>query len=1184
MSSPVAIDAQTSIFELAGINNGDGGLLTAEDLERAIKRLTKEKNKAQKREQEEAQRKAAEERERAEREERERHAAHVASVTSMDLPLDWENAFFGDKRAADVRAESIPDGLILSLSNLGKVDIEYIAAITGADCKTVIEALRGSIFQNPDTWGECFYKGWETAEEYLSGHLMPKWKAAKDANETYSGYFEDNVRAIEKAMPAPVNPEDIYVTLGSPWVPADIIDDFIEHLFGVPSNWTYWNAQQRRRCDMEIASEDGELVPFKKLKSTKHDEITGTWEIPEKNRYSHSIDVSEAYGTSRIEALYILERTLNLQPIIVTDEATSHTNASGKKRVVNQSESALAHEKQRMLIDEFKKWVWRDSERAERLQAIFENKFGCLRQRNFDGQFLEFPTMSPNASLYPYQKDAVARILFTPNTLLAHDVGSGKTYVMATAGMELRRMGLSKKNLYVVPNNIVGQWRDVFRELYPDAKLLCIEPKNFKPAKRQDVLKDIRDNDYDGVIMAYSCFERIPLSKTYYAEFLQAKRDVILKIVSEKDKATSRLKKKQDAVQQALDDLSRTMDDLYDGVYFDELGITRLFIDEAHNFKNVPLETKMKNVLGISPKGSKRCQDMLDKVRQVQRQNSGGGVVLATGTPITNSITEAFVMQQYLQSGELAMLDLQCFDSWVGMFAEQSTEFEIDVDTSGYRMATRFSKFHNLPELTSLLASVADFHQMERSAGIPNIDGRTDALIGKTSDFESFLADISRRADMVRYGIVNRRDDNMLKITSDGRKAALDMRLVDPTLAFTYQSKVARCAENVFDIYTKTSAQRSAQLVFCDSSTPKDSFNLYDELKNLLTDMGVPEENIAFVHDAETESERSRLFANVRAGDVRVLIGSTFKLGLGVNVQDRLIALHHLDVPWRPADMTQREGRILRQGNTNSKVMIFRYITEGSFDSYSWQLLETKQRFITELLSGSLEERSGADVDDTVLDYAEVKALAVGNPLIKQRVEAANELSRFRALQRKTSEARQRMGQELDGLPRKIQHQKKVIAQCRADKLFASSSAAARVDPDDSVEKKRRLSIRQKIGKALAENEFARIERRLMEWRGFTVILPANMVPQEPYLWIERAGRYRIEMGDSESGYLMRIDNCIEGFEKRCESLEKALEQMNAREQAIEKELEKRESYADQIAELKETLRRLDEELGVSEG
>ena len=497
---------------------------------------------------------------------------------------------------------------------------------------------------------------------------------------------------------------------------------------------------------------------------------------------------------------------------------------------------------------------------------------------------------------------------------------------------------------------------------------------------------------------------------------------------------------------------------------------------------------------------------------------------MATGTPITNSITDAFIMQKYLQNGELGLLDLQNFDSWTGMVAEKSTEFEIDVDTSSYRLATRFSKFHNLPELTTLFSQIADFHHMDEVNGIPAFDGYSDALIGKTLSFENYLNLISSRADDVRAGLVNRSADNMLKITTDGRKAALDIRLVDSNEPFTQQSKVYRCAENVFDIYLKTDG---TQLVFCDTSTPKSSFNMYDELKRLLIEKGILPSQIAFVHDATTEAKRNTLFTRMRNGDIRVLIGSTFKLGIGVNVQDKLIAIHHLDVPWRPADMIQREGRILRQGNQNPKVQIFRYITEGSFDAYSWQLLETKQRFITSLLSGSYTEHEGSDIEDTVLNYAEIKALAVGNPLVKKRVETANELSRYYTLQRKLVETRT---------------------------LF----------------------------NAVKNNELQIKERTAFEYCGFKIILPANMAKGKPFVWLEREGKYYVELGDTEVGVLIRIDNYLNNLDKHIENQQKQLFNMGERKKGIQKELGNDENYADVIAELKEKLAEIDDKLGVN--
>lgn len=555
--------AQLSLFDILGLAGNIDSKYSSDEIEEVIGKLRAAKRTAEKHEENEHRHREKEELERKAREKKEKKEAHIREVTCMDLPFDWENAFNQDVRTQGIHADSISDGLIFSLSNLGRVDIEYISSITGEDYKTIIGVLKGSIYQNPETWGECFYKGWETSEEYLSGNMMRKWKAAKEADKEYDGYFADNVKAIEKVLPPTVATKDIYVTLGSPWVPTDIIDDFIEHLLG---DW--------RRYWYSIDNEED----FR----TKHDELTGTWEIPFKNRYNHDVKVTRTYGTDRINALYILERTLNMKSVAVTDEVVCKTNSSGKKRVINQSETILAIEKQNKMIKAFQKWIWDDERRKERLETIFENNFSCIRRRIFDGSFLRFPDMSPAISLYPYQKDAVARILFTLNTLLAHDVGAGKTYVMIATAMEMRRMGLSEKNMFVVPNNIVGQWKNIFYAMYPSANILCVEPKSFTPSKRESLLERIRDEDFDGIIIAYSCFERIPLSKEYYRNWLVYEQELIAEIAGKKNKATSRLKKKQEAVSKALSELAVAMDDLYNGVYFDDLGITRLFVDDRN--------------------------------------------------------------------------------------------------------------------------------------------------------------------------------------------------------------------------------------------------------------------------------------------------------------------------------------------------------------------------------------------------------------------------------------------------------------------------------------------------------------------------------------------------------------------------------------------------------------------------
>lgn len=1075
-----------------------------------------------------------------------------------ELPLEWEDIFTSDAGKNDGQVDSIADALVMSLTTYGRVDIEYISKVTGEAVKSVIVALRGSIYQNPDTWGERFDKGWETSEEYLSGNLIRKLNAAEAANRIYPGRFKDNIEAIKRVLPDAVPTKDIYVTLGSPWVPTDIIDEFITYMLNL------------------------KRVPFA---GTMHDEITGSWEIPNKSYYKYGVRSESTYGTPRLSALHILERTLNMKSVSVTDEIVS-VGAGGKKRVINKSETVSALDKQAKMISDFQRWVWRDEGRRARLEEIFENKFSCVRRRIFDGSFLTFPTMSPSVKLYPYQKNAVARILFTPNTLLAHDVGSGKTYVMIAAGMERLRMGLSEKNMYVVPNNIVGQWQKIFEEMYPNCKLLVVEPKTFTPAKRKNVVKSIRDEKFDGIIIAYSCFKQIPLSKRYYINKLKRERAALEAQLKQQGKATTRLNKKRESIQKKLTELSAELDTGEDKIYFDELNITGLFVDEAHNFKNVPLDTKVNNVLGISDGTSQQCKEMLDKVRTVQRQTGGKGVVLATGTPITNSITDVFVMQQYLQSGELSLLDLQSFDSWLGMFAERITEFEIDVDTNSYRLATRFSKFHNLPELTSMLAAIADFHSVDITDGIPDRDGYNDALVKKSPELTRYLDEISRRADDVRRGSVDRKEDNMLKITTDGRKAALDIRLATPSIG-AGGSKVVRCAENVADIYYRTSESKSAQLIFCDISTPKAGFNIYDELKSLLIRYGIPERQIAFIHDAETERKREKLFALVRNGDVRVLLGSTFKLGLGVNVQDRLIALHHLDVPWRPADMTQREGRILRQGNLNKKVQIFRYITEGSFDAYSWQLLETKARFIADLLSGSFTGRSGGDISDTVLDYAEVKALAVGNPLVKKRVETANELTRYLTLQRKLIDTRLHLEKVLMEIPSKRERTRELIEKCKSDIKYYEKWVKANPEPEDNAGKKReaeqRKALREKLHDALNANILETAERRLMIYKGFTIVLPSNMTPQSPFVYLEREGRYYVELGDTEVGNLQRIDNYLNGLGDHLLKMKERLSRFDRDEAEIRVELNKRTSYSDKIEACQKRLDAIDKKLGAKE-
>lgn len=1104
----------------------------------------------------------------------------------LELPMDsamLDMALFEDAESPE-GVVSIPDAFVKCLRDTGRVDIRRIAELSGAESAEVIEALRGSIYRNPDTWGGIADQGWETADEYLSGNLRNKLVKARMAYKLYRGLFKDNVEALEAMLPPEMRAEDIYVTLGSPWLPTDIIDDFVNYLI---------QPHSYHRC-----------------RGTIHDEETGSWEIPDKSLYSRYVRNTNTFGTARIGAVKILEKTLNMKTIRVTDEVPSKTSKTGTKRVINREETAAAQEKQKLIIAEFRRWIWKDEERKRRITKLFGHKYGCTVPRRFDGRFLALPNMSENISLYPYQKDAVARILLTPNTLLAHDVGAGKTYIMIAAAMELKRMGLAEKCMFVVPNNLVEQWRTIFHTLYPDSDILSIEPKDMDPDRRNQTMKKVIRNSYDGIIIAYSCFDRIPLSKQAHIETLKAERDEMLDIKRRKKKVTASFDRKLEKLNKTLGELAAEKDVTKDLICFNELGIDRLFIDEAHNYKNISIETSISGVYGINRKGSSKCDSMMKKVHYVQKTHNGGGVVMATGTPITNSISDIYVFQQYLQSGELELLDLQTFDSWVGMFAEKTTEFEIAVDTGSYRLATRFARFHNIPELTVILGSIADFHSIGAGEDIPGFDGYTDVVIPRSTVLKAYLEEISQRADRVYAHKVKPDEDNMLKITGDGRKAALDIRLVKLPDDRTQDSsipkpgadawrdsevygrpvgrcKVSECAERVAAIWHKTAEERLTQLIFCDTSTPKTGFNMYDELKRRLVDFGVDETEIAYIHDASTEARREKLFQSIREGRIRVLIGSTFKLGLGVNVQDRLVAVHHLDLPWRPADMVQREGRILRAGNLNDKVEIYRYITEGSFDAYSWQLLETKQRFISDILSGTIAGRSGSEIDDAVLDYAEVKALALGNPLLKSRVETRNEISRLSVLHRKSIENRLRLEQRYRELPDAIAAKQLELDICLSDAAFIESNGKDLYKNLDTRGKKQLAAWRKYLREELSENLYGYVMRAkdmlLLDYRGFSIVLPAGMEEKHPYLYLVREGRYRVDMSDKETGILVRIDNYLDKMDEHAEVIRRQKEILEQELRETEAELEKSESYSELIDTYTEKLSQIDEELGVND-
>ncbi len=1173
---------------------------------------------------------------RREKEEEEHRESVKEQALAMETPQNYINRYATDIRAQGIHADDITDGLILSVQNLGRVDIEYISKITNASLGGVIKALKGRIYQNPATWGECFYKGWETADEYLSGNVVEKYRRARKANEDYAGCFSDSLDALKAVQPKKLSYGDIYVTLGSPWVPESVINEFIYYMLG--------------KRDIGVRA-------FK-------DPYTGTWTIKGKNLYKNAVRMTDTYGTDAINGLYILEKTLNMKTIAVRHKASWYEDEDDPDSVDDDyiafSERELtleALEKQDFMIKTFQKWIWTDEKRAQKLQTAYMRTYACYRKRTFNGSFLTFPGMSEDVSLYRYQKDAVARIISTPNTLLAHEVGAGKTYIMVAAAQEMLRMGLSTKNLIVVPNNILGQWETIYKQMYPLADILVVDPKMFTAQKRQQTLKRMRDERHDAIIMPISSFKLIPVSAKYKADMIESEMEKIM--VVDSLKRSSKLNKKHKKLNKALENARYEEREQDKGlITFNDLGITRLFVDESHNFKNLKVETNIKGVYGLGNAASKQCEDMLDKVRIVQSENGGGGVIMATGTPLTNSVTDAYVLQKYLFYDELTRMGIQNFDSWIALFGEKVTDFEIDVDTSGYRLVTRFSKFHNLPELTAQLALFADFHEAEGMKDIPKTDGYTDVTIKKTPEFDAYLRSISRRADDVRSSRVSPSEDNMLCITTDGRLAALDLRLKVPSAPFTMNSKVAVCAQNVFDIYLKYLHINATQLVFCDTSTPKEKFNIYDELKGLLVDMGIPEGKIAYIHDAQTEDERKELFSRMREGSIRVLIGSTFKMGLGMNVQDKLIAIHHIDIPWRPADMVQREGRILRPGNTNEKVFIYRYITEGSFDAYSWQLLENKQRFISQLLSGSYVQRSGGDIRDSVLDYAEVKALAVGNPLIKKRVTTQNELNTLLTLKRKSEENRAEMTQRLRELPKAIEEESGRAQRCQGDidayKAFMSAyegldewreamkekakkakeeklkekedaqkssqedvSDTAQKDvpdtyqdddtddmeeitviEDESVtpeEKAKNRAFRAMQSDIVEDRKRARgelmgalekyknhfAEERATSFRGFDIFIPAVQDDKVPFVWIKRQGTYYVPIGDKSLGYIKRVENFLEGLPAVYDRYNGKLSALLKSEKDLKEELAKTQDYDERIKAVTKELEKIDAELGV---
>lgn len=1046
------------------------------------------------------------------------------------------------------------DALIVSLSEKARVDITFMQKLCNMDMDKMLKDLEGEIFNVPE-YGEPNH--WVTADEYLSGNVREKLKIAEHFAET-DERFNVNVKYLKEVQPKDLNASEISVRLGSTWIPPEDIKVFIEYLLN-PSNYACQNI------------------------NVHYNEATSEWWIEGKNYDKYNIKTTNTYGTGRASAYKIIEDSLNLKDTRIYDY---YEDENGKKVAeLNKKETAIAQAKQEQIKLAFEEWIWKDPERRERLTKVYNERFNSIRPREYDGSHISFDGMNPEITLRKHQVNAIARILYGGNTLLAHEVGAGKTFEMVAAAMESKRLGLCNKSLFVVPNHIVEQFGQEFLQLYPSANVLVTTKKDFETANRKKFCSRIATGDYDAIIISHSQFEKIPMSVERQVTIIQKQiEDITLGIQDLKNnngerfsiKQMEKTKKSLEARLAKLNDTSRK-DDV---VTFEELGVDRIFVDEAHYYKNLFLYTKMRNVGGIAQTEAQKSSDLFMKCRYLDELTGGKGVIFATGTPISNSMVELYTMQRYLQYGELEKRHLQQFDAWASTFGETVTAIELSPEGTGYRAKTRFAKFFNLPELMALFKEVADI-QTSEMLNLPVPKANYHNVVIEPSEIQKELVkDLSERAEKIRNRMVDSSVDNMLKITNDGRKLALDQRLTNDMLEDFEHSKVATCADNIYSIWDKTSEDKSAQLVFCDLSTPHNDgkFNVYDDLKTKLIDRGIPEEEIAFIHDANTDVRKQELFNKVRRGQVRVLIGSTQKMGAGTNCQDRLIALHDLDCPWRPSDLIQRSGRIIRQGNKNPEVDIYRYVTEGTFDAYLYQLVENKQRFISQIMTSKTPVRFAEDIDETALSYAEIKALAAGNPDIIEKTELDTQVAKLKLLkQNYLSEKYALEDKVIKYYPNEIKRLENRIEDMKEDiEVFNNNNT-----PDNSFEKMNIkgtiFTERKEAGEKIIEICKSMTNPEPLEigdYKGFKIILSFDTMDRKFYVSMKNNLSYKTELGSDPSGNITRIDNVLNGIETRLSSIENNLEDTKKNYESAKKEIEK---PFPQEEELKTKSKRLDE-------
>ena len=1046
------------------------------------------------------------------------------------------------------------DALIVSLSEKARVDITFMQKLCNMDMDKMLKDLDGEIFNVPE-YGEPNH--WVTADEYLSGNVREKLKIAEHFAET-DERFNVNVKYLKEVQPKDLSASEISVRLGSTWIPPEDIKVFIEYLLN-PSNYACQNI------------------------NVHYNEATSEWWIEGKNYDKYNIKATNTYGTGRASAYKIIEDSLNLKDTRIYDY---YEDENGKRVAeLNKKETAIAQAKQEQIKLAFEEWIWKDPERRERLTKVYNERFNSIRPREYDGSHISFDGMNPEITLRKHQVNAIARILYGGNTLLAHEVGAGKTFEMVAAAMESKRLGLCNKSLFVVPNHIVEQFGQEFLQLYPSANVLVTTKKDFETANRKKFCSRIATGDYDAIIISHSQFEKIPMSVERQVTIIQKQiEDITLGIQDLKNnngerfsiKQMEKTKKSLETRLAKLNDTSRK-DDV---VTFEELGVDRIFVDEAHYYKNLFLYTKMRNVGGIAQTEAQKSSDLFMKCRYLDELTGGKGVIFATGTPISNSMVELYTMQRYLQYGELEKRHLQQFDAWASTFGETVTAIELSPEGTGYRAKTRFAKFFNLPELMALFKEVADI-QTSEMLNLPVPKANYHNVVIEPSEIQKELVkDLSERAEKIRNRMVDSSVDNMLKITNDGRKLALDQRLTNDMLEDFEHSKVATCADNIYSIWDKTSEDKSAQLVFCDLSTPHNDgkFNVYDDLKTKLIDRGIPEEEIAFIHDANTDARKQELFNKVRRGQVRVLIGSTQKMGAGTNCQDRLIALHDLDCPWRPSDLIQRSGRIIRQGNKNPEVDIYRYVTEGTFDAYLYQLVENKQRFISQIMTSKTPVRFAEDIDETALSYAEIKALAAGNPDIIEKTELDTQVAKLKLLkQNYLSEKYALEDKVIKYYPNEIKRLENRIKDMKEDiEVFNNNNT-----PDNSFEKMNikgtHFTERKEAGEKIIEicKSMTNPEPlEIGEYKGFKIILSFDTMDRKFYASMKNNLSYKTELGSDPSGNITRIDNVLNGIETRLSSIENNLEDTKKNYESAKKEIEK---PFPQEEELKTKSKRLDE-------